>query len=169
MPSEVGQPRPWLSKPAAWNASIVGLIAAGTVTDGATAPSVLSPSPELMITVSASGSSCPAASSLGGPPTVPPPAVPPNTPCARASSRIESTTSASDTSATAPPVRRTTSSTYGPAAGLPLAGDLALVPGATGRTPTQPRANASDTGEQPVACAPNPFHGFSATRPSEPS
>src|SRR5712691_1810568 len=96
---------------ASWNASRVGLIGAGTSTAAMTASRVFSPSPELMITVSASGSSCPAASSLRSTPRVTPPAVSPKMPSVVASSRIESTTSSSLTSAIAPPVRRTTSST----------------------------------------------------------
>src|SRR6201996_2795857 len=144
-------------------------MADGTETAEATADNVLRPSPELMITVSASGSSWPAARSLRSTPTVTPPAVSPKTPWDRASSCIESTTSASETSATTPPVLRTTSSTYGPSAGLPIASDLAIVSGLTGRTTSQPLANASDTGEHPVAWAPNTFHGFSSMRPSETS
>src|SRR5262249_49010398 len=101
------------SNPAAGNAASGGLVAAGTERADSTASSVFRPSPELMITVSASGSSCPVASSLRSTPTVTPPAVSPKMPWVRASSRIESTISGSETSATAPPVRRTTSSTYG--------------------------------------------------------
>ena len=61
------------------------------------------------------------ASSLRNVATVTPPAVSPKTPVVRASSRIPSTTSSSLTSSIAPPVRRTTSSAYGPSAGLPIA------------------------------------------------
>src|SRR6202034_2381931 len=91
-------------------ASRGGLIGAGTVTPPATASSVFSPSPELMITVSASGSSRPSASNLRSTPRVTPPAVSPQMPSVCASSRIASTVSASLTSAIAPPVRRATSS-----------------------------------------------------------
>ena len=87
-------------------------------------------------------------------------------PSVRASSRMPSTTSSSVTSSTAPPVRRTVSSTYGPSAGLPIASDLAIVSGRTGCTTSWPRANACDTGEQPVACAPNTRYGVGSTSPS---
>src|SRR5215469_189560 len=148
------------------NASTVGTMASGMATTGSTASSVLRPSPELMMTVSASGSSWPDASSLRSTPTVTPPAVSPKMPWVRASSRMESTTSSSETSAIAPPVRRTTSSTYGPSAGLPIASDLAIVSGRTGFTTSQPFANACETGEQPLACAPKTRHLDCPTRPS---
>ena len=54
----------------------------------------------------------------------------------------------------APPVRRTTSSAYGPSAGLPIASDLAIVSGLTGRQTSCPPSKACATGEQPVAWAP---------------
>ena len=63
-------------------------------------------------------------------------------PRSRASSRMPSTISSSVTSSIAPPVRRTTSSAYGPSAGLPMASDLAIVSGFTGRTTSWPAANA---------------------------
>ena len=119
-----------------------------------------------MITVSAAGSSCPEASSLRSTPTVTPPAVSAKMPSVAASSLIESTISSSLTSATTPPVRRTVSSTYGPSAGLPMASDLAMVAGRTGRTTSWPAANAAETGEQPVAWAPNTFQPVSSTSPS---
>ena len=50
-----------------------------------------------------------------------------------------------------------------------MASDLAIVAGFTGRTTSQPLANASDTGEHPVAWAPNTCHGLSSTRPSDAS
>ena len=62
--------------------------------------------------------------------------------------------SASVTAAIAPPVRRTTSRAYQPSAGLPIASDLAIVAGLTGRTWSLPSANAVATGEQPCAWAP---------------
>src|SRR5689334_5865148 len=131
---------------------------AGMVTFGptrsATASSVLSPSPELMITVSASGSSWPVAISFFSVATVTPPAVSAKTPSVRASSWMPSTTSSSETSSIAPPVRRATSSTYGPSAGLPMASDFAIVSGLTGFTTSWPSRNACATGEHPVACAP---------------
>ena len=79
---------------------------------------------------------------------------------------MPSTTSSSQTSSIAPPVRRTTSSAYGPSAGLPIASDLAIVSGFTGRTTSWPAANACDTGEQPVACAPKTLYGVASTSPS---
>src|SRR3954447_7331931 len=131
---------------------------AGMVTLGptrsATASSVFSPSPELMITVSASGSSWPVAISFFSVATVTPPAVSAKTPSVRASSWIPSMTSSSLTSSIAPPVRRATSRTYGPSAGLPIASDFAIVSGLTGLTTSWPSRNACATGEQPVAWAP---------------
>src|SRR6266568_4380834 len=134
-----------------WNASRVGLIGSGTPT------------------ASITGSSWPSLISLRSTPRVTPPAVSPKMPSVAASSRIESTTSSSLTSAIDPPVRRTTSSTYGPSAGLPMASDLAMVAGRTGRTTSCPAAKAADTGAQPLACAPNTRHGVCGTRPSEAS
>jgi hypothetical protein len=71
-------------------------------------------------------------------PTVTPPAVSAKMPSARASRSMLAATVSSSTSATAPPVRRTTSSTYGPSAGLPMARDLAMVSGLTGATKSSP-------------------------------
>src|SRR5579875_879988 len=147
------------------NASSVGLMGAGTSVAAVITSSVFSPSPELMTTVSASGSSRPCASSLRSTPRVTPPAVSPKMPSVAASSRIESTISSSPTSAIAPPVRRTTSRAYGPSAGLPMASDLAIVAGRTGRTTSCPAANAADTGAHPLAWAPNTRHGVWGTRP----
>src|SRR5690606_21021684 len=110
-----------------------GMVVLGP-TWSATASSVFSPSPELITTVSASGSSRPSAISLAVTPTVTPPAVSPKMPSVRASRRMLVTTVSSSTSAITPPVRRTVSSTYGPSAGLPIASDLAMVSGFTGRT-----------------------------------
>ena len=53
-----------------------------------------------------------------------------------------------------PPLRRASSSAYGPSAGLPMANDLAIVSGLTGRQKSCPFANAWATGEQPSAWAP---------------
>src|SRR5215468_1471383 len=114
------------------NAFSEGRIAAPA--GAATASRVLRPSPELMMTVSAPGSSTPSASSRRSTPRVTPDAVSPKIPSVAASMRMASTTSASPTSATTPPVRRTTSSTYGPSAGLPMASDFAMVAGLTGCT-----------------------------------
>ena len=98
--------------------------------------------------------------------SVTPAAVSPKMPSVAASSRIASTTSSSVTSATAPPVRRTTSSTYGPSAGFPIASDLAIVAGRTGCTTSWPARNAAATGAQPAAWAPNTRYAVSSTRPS---
>ena len=54
-----------------------------------------------------------------------------------------------------PPVARASSTAYGPSAGLPIASDLAIVSGLTGRQTSVPAANAVATGEQPSACAPH--------------
>src|SRR6516162_9697193 len=133
------------------NASSVGRIAeAPAGTPAPAASRVFSPSPELMMTVSASGSSRPSARSRRSTPSVTPDAVSPKMPSVAASNRIACTTSSSPTSATAPPVRRTTSSTYGPSAGLPIASDLAMVAGLTGCTTSCPARNAAATGEHPV-------------------
>src|SRR5215472_8754191 len=154
------------SRPALLNASRVGRIGAGARAMPATASSVFRPSPELMMTVSASGSSRPEASSFLSTPTTTPPAVSAKIPSVAASRPIASTISSSDTSAIAPPVRRTVSSTYGPSAGSPIASDLAIVAGRTGRTTSWPASNAADTGAHPLACAPNTRQPCSPTRPS---
>ena len=62
--------------------------------------------------------------------------------------------SSSVTESIDPPPRRARSSAYGPSAGLPIASDLAIVSGFTGRQMSQPASNACATGEQPSACAP---------------
>src|SRR3954449_9908493 len=141
------------------------MVAAGP-TRSATASSVLRPSPVLNTTVSASGSSCPVSTSIFSVATVTPPAVSAKTPSVRASNWMPWTTSSSLTSSIAPPVRRTTSSTYGPSAGLPIASDLAMVSGRTGATTSYPASYACTTGEQPVACAPKILTGLSSTSPS---
>ena len=41
-----------------------------------------------------------------------------------------------------------------PSAGLPIASDLAMVSGLTGRIASSPALKAAETGEQPVAWAP---------------
>ena len=58
------------------------------------------------------------------------------------------------TASTEPPVRRARSSAYGPSAGLPIASDLAIVSGLTGRQKSRLASNAVATGEQPAAWAP---------------
>ena len=50
-----------------------------------------------------------------------------------------------------PPVAWASSTAYGPSAGLPIASDLAIVSGLTGRQTSVPAANAWATGEQPSA------------------
>lgn len=110
-----------------------GTVALGPILSS-TASSVLSPSPVMSRTVSASGSILPASMSFLAVATVTPPAVSAKMPSVRASSRMPSTTSSSVTSSIAPPVRLTTSSTYGPSAGLPIASDRAMVFGLTGWT-----------------------------------
>ena len=62
--------------------------------------------------------------------------------------------SSSVTASTLPPVRRASSTAYGPSAGLPMASDLAIVSGLTGRQTSVPAAKACATGEQPSAWAP---------------
>ena len=52
-----------------------------------------------------------------------------------------------------------------PSAGLPMASDLAMVSGLTGRIASEPSLKAAETGEQPVACAPKTAYGLSSTRP----
>src|SRR5260370_12857511 len=59
-----------------WNASRVGLIGSGTPTASMTGSRVFSPSPELMITVSASGSNWPSLITFRSTPRRTPPAVP---------------------------------------------------------------------------------------------
>src|SRR3954454_9149957 len=157
------------ASPASRNDSNDALIVAVGCATGATASSVFSPSPVLRITVSASGSSRPDASSLRSVATVTPPAVSANTPSVRASSWIPSTISSSLTSAIAPPVRRTTSSAYGPSAGLPMASDFAMVDGRTGCTTSWPAAKAAETGEHPVACAPKTLYAVPSSRSSSDS
>src|SRR5581483_2022373 len=97
-------------RPAARKAASEGLIVAVTPVS-ATASRVLSPSPELITTVCASGSSTPFSTSLRSTPTVTPPAVSVNVPSVRASSLMAETICASSTSSIAPPVRRAMSST----------------------------------------------------------
>ncbi len=123
----------------------------------------------LKMTVSASGSSSPSRNSRRRQATVTPPAVSPKTPSVRASSRMPSTISGSVASVIAPPVRRATSSAYGPSAGLPIDSDLAIVDGFTGATVSAPRAKAAATGLQPSAWAPKTRYGVGSTRPRRPN
>ena len=85
---------------------------------------------------------------------VTPPAVSAKIPSVRASSSIPSMTSSSVTEAQDPPEDRMASSAYQPSAGLPMARDLAMVSGLTGRMASVPSANAVATGEHPAAWAP---------------
>src|ERR1035441_5493049 len=84
---------------------------------------------------------------------VTPPAVSAKIPSVRASRRIPSRTSSSVTDAHDPPDLRMTSSAYQPSAGLPMASDLAMVDGFTGRMASVPSAKAVATGEHPSAGA----------------
>lgn len=109
------QPGAPVAQPRCASASRTAALVDGTVAVGPTSPdtasSVFRPSPVIIRTVSASGSSAPASSSLRVVATVTPPAVSANTPSVSASSRIPATTSSSDTCPIEPPVRRTESST----------------------------------------------------------
>ena len=96
----------------------------------------------------------PRSASLASVAVVTPPAVSVKMPVVSASSRMPARISSSETASTAPPVRRASSTAYGPSAGLPIASDLAIVSGLTGRQTSVPAANACATGEQPSACAP---------------
>ena len=56
---------------------------------------------------------------------------------------------------------------YQPSAGLPMASDLAMVSGLTGRMASVPSAKAVATGEQPAAWAPETrTEGSSSSRPT---
>ena len=80
---------------------------------------------------------------------------------------MPSTISSSVTAPNPPPVVRTTSSAKYPSAGLPIASDLAIVSGFTGRIVSAFSMNASATGEQPSACAPETRTcGSSSSRPT---
>jgi hypothetical protein len=97
---------------------------------------------------------------------VTPPAVSVKIPVVSASSRIPARTSSSLTASTPPPVVRATSSAYGPSAGLPMARDLAMVSGRTGRHTSWPAAKAAATGEHPSAWAPFMIGRSPSTSPS---
>src|ERR1700759_3701949 len=75
----------------------------------------------------------PPSASLASTAVVTPPAVSVKMPVVRASRRIPSRISSSVTASMPPPLRRARSSAYGPSAGLPIASDLAMVSGLTGR------------------------------------
>ena len=69
---------------------------------------------------------------------VTPPAVSVKMPVVSASRRMPARISSSVTASIAPPLRRASSSAYGPSAGLPIASDLAIVSGLTGLQMSQP-------------------------------
>ena len=127
---------------AAWKLSRLG----ATVTVGphsaATASRVFKPLPVIKATTRSFGLMVPARASLASTATVTPPAVSAKMPSVRASRRMPSTISSSVTAATAPPERRTSSRAYVPSAGLPIASDLAMPLGFTGRMKSAPDSNA---------------------------
>ena len=102
------------------------------------ASTVLRPCPVTRATTRSSGRMAPEAASLHRVAMVTPPAVSAKIPSVRASSPMASITSSSVTAAHEPPVRRITSSAYQPSAGLPMASDLAIVLGFTGRMASVP-------------------------------
>ena len=105
-------------------------------------------------TTRSSGSMSPRSASLASVAVVTPPAVSVKMPVVSASRRMPALISSSVTLSTPPLVRLASSIAYGPSAGLPMASDLAIVSGLTGRQTSVPAANAVATGEQPVAWAP---------------
>ena len=96
----------------------------------------------------------PRSASLASVAVVTPPAVSVKMPVVSASRRMPARISSSVTESTPPPVLRASSTAYGPSAGLPMASDLAIVSGLTGRQTSLPASKAWATGEQPAACAP---------------
>ena len=76
-------------------------------------------------------------------------------PSVRARRPIPSIISASGTDAHEPPDLRIASRAYQPSAGLPMASDLAMVSGLTGRMASVPSAKAVATGAHPAAWAPD--------------
>src|SRR5579884_2079330 len=134
------------------------LASVGSITRVSNVPraqsSVLSPSPVITATTRSPGSIAPARASLASTAVVTPPAVSVKIPVLRARSLMPSTISSSLTASMLPPLRRARSSAYGPSAGLPMASDLAIVSGFTGRQKSCPAANALATGEHPSAWAP---------------
>ena len=121
-------------------------------------------------TTRSSGRTAPEAASLDRVAMVTPPAVSAKMPSVRASSPMASITSSSVTAAQDPPVLRMTSRAYQPSAGLPMASDLAMVLGLTGRMASVPCRKAVATGEQPSAWAPETrTAGSSGSSPTLPS
>jgi hypothetical protein len=101
---------------------------------------------------------------------VTPPAVSAKIPSVRARSPIASTTSSSVTEAQEPPLSRMACRAYQPSAGLPMASDLAMVLGLTGRMASVPWAKAVATGEHPSAWAPETrTWGTSSSSPTLPN
>src|SRR3954464_10796694 len=77
---------------------------------------------------------------------VTPPAVSVKMPVVSASSRMPARVSSSSAQSMLPPVLRASSIAYGPSAGLPMASDLAIVSGLTGRQTSVPAANGGAGG-----------------------
>ena len=131
------------------------------------ASTVFSPCPVTRATTRSSDRTTPWLTSLARVAMVTPPAVSAKMPSVRASSWIPSITSSSVTEAQEPPDLRMASSAYHPSAGLPMASDLAMVFGFTGRMASMPSAKAVATGEQPSAWAPETrTDGSSSSRPT---
>src|SRR4051812_37411019 len=131
-----------------------------------TASSVLRPSPVMTSTTVSSRPMSPRSASLASVAVVTPPAVSVKMPVVSASSRMPARISSSVTLSMPPPLRLARSTAYGPSAGLPMASDLAIVSGLTGRQTSVPAANAVATGEQPRAWAPFIVGASPSTRPS---
>ena len=148
-------------------ASVGGMVALGPLPGApVSASTVLRPCPVTRATTRSSGRMAPEAASLHSVAMVTPPAVSAKMPSVRASRPMASITSSSVTAAHEPPVRRMTSSAYQPSAGLPMASDLAIVLGLTGRMASVPWRKAVATGEQPSAWAPETrTAGSSGSRP----
>src|SRR4051812_24301019 len=132
-----------------------------------TASSVLRPSPVMTSTTRSPGPMSPRSASFASVAVVVPPAVSVKMPVVSASSRMPALISSSSTASIAPPLARASSSAYGPSAGLPIASDLAIVSGLTGRQTSTPASNAAATGEQPSAWAPFMTGASPSTRPRE--
>ena len=112
----------------------------------ARASTVLRPCPVTRATTRSSGRMAPEAASLHSVAMVTPPAVSAKIPSVRASRPMASMISASVTAAHEPPVWRMTSRAYQPSAGLPMASDLAIVLGLTGRMASVPSRKAVGDG-----------------------
>ncbi len=110
-------------------------------------------------TTRSSGRMAPEAASLASVAMVTPPAVSAKIPSVRASSPMASTTSSSVTAAHEPPDRRMTSRAYQPSAGLPMASDLAIVWGLTGRMASVPSEEGRGHGRAPLGLGARDPHG----------